>query len=175
MYSPFYRHCKVERPSVCPVRRFAAERRAGRRYRSTEAGAGAQQQRRRRRAFSSKCGQCRVESEERGWTQTCYPRYAVLAVLAMALSVCVSLSQVGVPSFLAWRLPWTYPILRLKEIQVSTKIRVLFSRIYSKLWTWNKFRHSTSIVATYCQVSSTKVDAERDKLDLIRFGDLLSS
>ena len=40
---------------------FAAERSAGRRYR-TIAGAGAQQQRRRSTAHSSKCGQCHVDS-----------------------------------------------------------------------------------------------------------------
>ena len=40
--------------------RFAAERRASSRYRST--AAGTQQQRRRSTAFSSKCGQCRVDS-----------------------------------------------------------------------------------------------------------------
>ena len=39
---------------------FSAERPAGRRYRST--AAGAQQQRRRNTAFSSKCGQCRDDS-----------------------------------------------------------------------------------------------------------------
>ena len=39
---------------------FAAESRAGSRYRST--AAGAQQQRRRSTALSSKCGQCRVDS-----------------------------------------------------------------------------------------------------------------
>jgi len=39
---------------------FAADRSAGRRYRST--AAGTQHQRRRSTALSSKCGQCRVVS-----------------------------------------------------------------------------------------------------------------
>ena len=61
----------VERPSVRLFHRstaaaacggFAAERRAGREYRSTAAGVGAQQQRRSSTAFSSKCGQCHVDS-----------------------------------------------------------------------------------------------------------------
>ena len=64
----------VDRPSVRLFHRstaaaacggFAAERRAGREYRSTAAGAGAQaaqQQRRSSTAFSSKCGQCHVDS-----------------------------------------------------------------------------------------------------------------
>jgi len=41
---------------------FAAERPAGKTYRSTAAGTGAQQQRRRSTAFSSKCGQSHVDS-----------------------------------------------------------------------------------------------------------------
>ena len=41
---------------------FATERPAGKRYRSTAAGTGAQQQRRRSTALSSRCGQCRVDS-----------------------------------------------------------------------------------------------------------------
>ena len=50
---------------------FAAERRAGRRYRGTRyrrrvAGAGAQQQRRRSTALSSKCGQRHADSRRRG-------------------------------------------------------------------------------------------------------------
>jgi len=79
MAFPYFGHCPrsrsmrnrvyetVERPFVCLSYRstaiaacggFAAERRADRRYR---AGAGVQQQRRRSTAFSSKCGQCRVD------------------------------------------------------------------------------------------------------------------
>ena len=65
-----------------------------------------------------------------------YPRDAILArVLASygPVSVSVCLSQVGVPSkrlnesgwFLARELPLTYPTLCCKEIQVSSKIRVL--------------------------------------------------
>jgi len=54
-------------------------------------------------------------------------------VLAMAMCPCLSvcLSQVGVETdkriglVLAWELPSTYPTLRYKEIQVSSKIRVL--------------------------------------------------
>ena len=61
-----------------------------------------------------------------------YPRDAMLVrVLAMALCLC--LSQVGVLSkrfnesgwFLAPELLSTYPRLRCKEIQVSSKMRVL--------------------------------------------------
>ena len=61
-------------------------------------------------------------------------RYAMLArVLAMAMYPCLSvcLSQVGVETdkriglVLAWELPSTYPTLCYKEIQVSSKIRVL--------------------------------------------------
>jgi len=41
---------------------FAAERSAGRTHRSTAAGAATKQQRHRSTAFSSKCGQCHVDS-----------------------------------------------------------------------------------------------------------------
>jgi len=54
-------------------------------------------------------------------------------VLAMALSLCLCLSQVGILSkrlnelgwFLAWKLVSTYPILCFMDIQVPSKIRVL--------------------------------------------------
>ena len=54
-------------------------------------------------------------------------------VLAMAPSLCLCLSQVGILSkrlnelgwFLAWKLVSTYPILCFMDIQVPSKIRVL--------------------------------------------------
>ena len=52
-----------------------------------------------------------------------------------------------------------------KEIQISTKIRVLPSGSLFKTPDFRTFRHGTSIVATCCQHSSTKMDAQRDKLD----------
>jgi len=71
-----------------------------------------------------------------------YPRDAMLArvlAIALCLSVCVCLSQVGVLSkgmnglmwFLAWRLFSTSPALSFKEIRVFTKIRVLPSGNFS--------------------------------------------
>ena len=61
----------VRRPSVCLSHRltaaavccgFAAERSAGRTYRSTAVGAGVQQQQRRSTALSSKCTHCYFDS-----------------------------------------------------------------------------------------------------------------
>ena len=61
---------------------------------------------------------------------------------------------------LAWRLPSFYLSYTVDEIQVSTKagLRVLPSG--TLFYTPDeKFCHSVSIVATCCQLSSTKVDA----------------
>jgi len=76
-------------------------------------------------------------------------------VLAMALCLCVHLSQASIVSkrldksswVLAWRLPFTYPTLCFREIWASPKIRVLPSGTLSKLWT-GKFRHAKLIRST---------------------------
>ena len=70
----------------------------------------------------------------------------------MAVSVC--LSQVGVLSkgmfglisFFARRLLSTSPTLWFKEIQISTKIKVLHSGTFSQAPDFRKFRHCISIV-----------------------------
>jgi len=59
--------------------------------------------------------------------------YAIERVLAMALCLRLCLTQLGVLSkqldkpswFLSWELPSTYPTLCCKEIQTTSKIRVL--------------------------------------------------
>ena len=70
----------VVRPYACISRRstaaaacggFAAECRAGRTYRSTAAGVGAQQQRRRSTALSSTCGQCHVDNRGMRLSRDC--------------------------------------------------------------------------------------------------------
>jgi len=50
---------------------FAAERPAGRTYRSTAAGVGAQQQRRRSTSLSSTCGQCHVDNRGMRLSRDC--------------------------------------------------------------------------------------------------------
>jgi len=117
-----------------------------------------------------------------------YPRDAMLArVLAMALclcpclSVCVCLSQVGVETvlskrlnesgwFSAWELSLTNLTLRFKEVQVTSKIRVLPSGNVAPDSGLEKFRHSISIVEACYRHSS-----ERDKLDRRRSTELIIS
>jgi len=90
---------------------------------------------------------------------------AVLAVpVARYLSVsvasrCSDETDWRIKLLLAWRFPLTYPILLCKEIWVSPKIMVLLSETLSP--TLNLLNFAT---ATCCRFSSTKVDAQCDKL-----------
>ena len=71
---------------------FAAECCVGRRHQSTVAGA--QQQRRRSMAFSSKCGQCHVDSQGTRLNTDLLDLYASLQqVTRLKLIVTVNLSQ----------------------------------------------------------------------------------
>jgi len=65
-----------------------------------------------------------------------------------------------------WRLPSTYaaPCV-IKKLRYLQKIRVLPSGSLFLTPDFRTFRHGTSIVATCCKPSSTKMDAQRDKLD----------
>jgi len=91
-----------------------------------------------------------------------YPRDAMLATgTTVAMALCLCLSQVGVLKkrldesswFLAWGLLSTCPTLCFKEIQISSKIRVLFSGTLLQT-------RGISIVEACCQLSARKVDAQ---------------
>ena len=87
--------------------------------------------------------------------------------LAMALCMCLSVSVTSrcsvetgerIELVLAWELPSTYPTLCYKEIQISSKIRVLPSRTFLQSLDFENFRHSTSTVEACYQLSSRKAD-----------------
>jgi len=88
--------------------------------------------------------------------------------MSLCLCLSVSLSQVGVLSkrlnesgwFLAWELPSTYPTFYCKEIQVSSKIRVLPTGTFAPNSGIRKVRHRISIVEACYQLTSRKVDAQ---------------
>ena len=96
-------------------------------------------------------------------------RYASV-VLAMGLYLCVCLSQVGavlkklsgLSWFLAWRLPFTQPTLRCKEIQESPKIRVQYFplELCPKLFRHRiETRRQSSLLTTSTTVDASWLDA----------------
>jgi len=58
-------------------------------------------------------------------------------IIAMALCLCLSVSSRSVETdeqiglVLAWELPSAYPTLRLNEIRVPPKMRVLLSKLHT--------------------------------------------
>ena len=88
----------------------------------------------------------------------------VCALLAVAwcLSVSLAVEQLDISSLvLSRRLHLTYPTLCFKEIQASSKIRVLhFQALHFK-----KCLAGSSIIAVCCQLSSTKLYTQFDGLD----------
>jgi len=88
----------------------------------------------------------------------------VCALLAVAwcLSVFLAVEQLDISSLvLSRRLHLTYPALCFKEIQASSKIRVLhFQALHFK-----KCLPGSSIIAVCCQLSSTKLYTQFDGLD----------
>jgi len=118
---------------------------------------------------------CRPPQQSLSYSRLLPARRYAIAVLVYARYLYLSLSQIRVLSkrtdesswFLTRRLPLSYPTLCHEEIRVSPKINGTSVCDFRPNFGLRKLSHGALVVATCCQLSSTQVDAQCDKLATI--------